>query len=172
MAGLVTAAVLLVGAAGCGSDGVPPRTWAKHVCQALRPWSASISDLTGRTQREMRSVTTPAQAKASIVALLDAEARTSNRARDKLLAAGVPDVDDGKKIADQFSSALRSASHSYGTARDAIRKLPTSDETAFYQGVTRAIDGLNRHYNAGALDTDKVRSADLQQAFDDVPECQ
>lgn len=168
---LVAVTVLAAALAGCGSSGVPAKTWAKHVCQALRPWSATISDLTGRTQREMQQVTTPDAAKVSIVDLLDAEAKASDKARDRLLAAGTPDVDDGKKIAGEFSAALGSAGDAYATARDSIRKLPTTDANAFYRGVTAAIDKLNKQYDAGALDTSKVRSADLQQAFDEVPEC-
>ncbi len=168
---VVSAVLLGSGTAACSSSGVPPKTWAKHVCQVLKPWSATITDLTGRTQRDMAGVRTPDAAKVSIVGLLDAEAKASDKARDKLLAAGVPDVDDGKKIADEFSAALRSAGAAYGFARDSIRKLPTDHATTFYQGVTSAIDRLNRQYNAGALDTDKVRSTELQQAFDQVPEC-
>ncbi|GAA4218327.1 hypothetical protein [Actinocatenispora rupis] len=164
----VLAAAALV---GCGSSGVPPKTWAKRVCQAVKPWSATINDLTGRTQREMQDVTTPDAAKVSIVNLLDAEAKASDRARDKLLAAGVPDVDDGKKIAGEFSAALGSARDAYTTARNSISTLPTDDSSAFYRGVTTAIDKLNKQYDAGALDTDKVRSEQLQQAFDEVPEC-
>ncbi len=172
VAAVVTAGLLGSGTTACGSSDVEPKTWAKHVCQVLKPWSATITDLTSRTQREMAGVSTPDAAKVSIVGLLDAEAKASNRARDKLLAAGTPDVDNGRKIADEFSAALHSAGTAYGTARDSIRKLPTDHAKIFYQGVTSAIDRLNRQYNAGALDTDKVRSTELQQAFDQVSECQ
>lgn len=166
----VLAALVLL--AGCGSDGVPAKTWATHVCQALKPWTSTVSKLTRQTQREMQQVTTPDAAKVTLLNLLDSEAKATDKARDRLLAAGVPDVDDGKKIADEFTAALTSARDSYRTARDAIRKLPTTNAKSFYDGVSSAIDKLNSQYDAGALDTSKVRSEPLQQAFDEVPECQ
>lgn len=169
---VVGAVVLLLVLAGCGSHGVPPDTWAKRVCQALTPWSSTVSRLTATTQSQMKKVKTPDQAKINLVGLLDEEATASRRARDKLLAAGVPDVDGGKKIANEFGDALASAQHSYTTARNRIRKLHTSDPKAFYRGVTRAIDALNKQYSAGALDTSKVHSRRLQKSFDTVPECQ
>lgn len=171
---MLAATSLLVGAAlaGCGSDRVPPKTWAAHVCRALKPWSASIRKLTKQTQKQMASVTTPDQAKVTLVSLLDQEASVSGKARDRLLAAGVPDVDNGAKIAREFGAALASAQRSYARARDTIHKLSTANSETFYKGVTAAIDALNKQYDAGALDTSKVRSEPLQQAFDTVPECQ
>lgn len=169
--GAVAVVAALLALSAC-SHGVPPETWAKKVCTALKPWTATIRDLTSRTQRQMEHVTTPDQAKVTLVGLLDQEARASGRARDRLLAAGVPDVDDGKRIADRFGAALDSARRSYATARDTIRKLPTTDAKAFYRGVTVAMDRLNSQYRAGSLDTSSISSPELQRAFDDVPQCQ
>ena len=166
------AAATLVLLAGCGSSGVPPKTWAKRVCQALKPWTSTITTLTKQTQAQMAKVTTPDQAKVTLVNLLDEEASASAKARDKLLAAGTPDVDNGKDIAARFGAALASAEQSYATARDTIHKLSTENSEKFYDGVTKAINTLNTQYKAGALDTSKVRSEQLQQAFDTVPECQ
>jgi len=163
---------VLVLLAGCGSDGVPAKTWATHVCQALKPWSGTITKLTRQTQTQMQKVSTPDAAKVTLIDLLDSETKATDKARDRLLAAGVPDVDDGKKIADQFTDALTSARNSYRTARDAIRKLPTTDAKTFYHGVRDAIDTLNTQYDAGALDTTQVHSEPLQKAFDEVPQCQ
>ena len=171
VAAALAAATLLL-SAGCGSHGVPPKTWAGRVCTALKPWTSTITTLTTQTQTQMKSVTTPDQAKVTLVDLLDQEASASAKARDRLLAAGTPDVPNGADIAGQFRSALASAEKSYATARDSIRKLSTDDSETFYDGVTTAIDTLNKQYKAGALDTSKVRSEQLQQAFDTVPECQ
>lgn len=173
-ASILAATSVLAGAtmAGCGSDRVPPKAWAGHVCRALKPWSSTITKLTRQTQQQMSSVTTPDQAKVTLVNLLDQEATASGKARDRLLAAGVPDVDNGARIAHEFGNALANAQRSYATARDRISRLSTADSGTFYQGVTTAIDALNKQYKAGALDTSKVKSEQLQRAFDTVPECQ
>jgi hypothetical protein len=166
----VAAVALLV--AACGSDAVEPKAWAKQVCAALKPWSATIGELTQQTQRQLAGVTTAQQARTSLVGLLDSEARASEAARKKVVRAGVPDVDGGKKIAGQFAAALASARDAYATARDSIKQLSTTDATTFYDGVSTAIDTLKKQYDAGKLDTAKVKSEDLQQAFDEVPQCQ
>jgi hypothetical protein len=168
----LAAAVVLVAVAGCGDGAVDPKTWARDVCTALKPWSSTISELTARTQQQMASVTTAQQARTSIVGLLDSEAKASEAARKKVVKAGIPDVDHGKRVAGQFTAALASARDAYATARDSIKQLSTSNATSFYDGVSAAIDTMNKQYDAGKLDTSKVKSEDLQHAFDEVPQCQ
>lgn len=164
--------VVLVTVAGCGERTVDPKTWARDVCTALKPWSATISAQTTRTQQQMASVTSAAQAKTTIVGLLDNEAKASEAARKKVVKAGIPDVKNGKNIAGQFVAALASARDAYATARDGIKQLSTTNATSFYDGVSTAIDTMNTQYDAGKLDTGKVKSEDLQHAFDEVPQCQ
>jgi DTW domain-containing protein YfiP len=168
----LVAAVVVVTVAGCGDSAVDPKTWARNVCTALKPWSSTISELTTQTQQQMASVTTATQAKTSIVGLLDAEAKASESARKKVVKAGIPDVSNGKNIAGQFVAALASAQDAYATARDSISDLSTTNATSFYDGVSTAIDTMNKQYDAGKLDTSKVKSEDLQHAFDEVPQCQ
>lgn len=168
----LAAVVVLVTVAGCGDSTVDPKTWARDVCTALKPWSATITARTTQTQQQMASVTTAAQAKTSIVGLLDSEAKASEAARKKVVKAGIPDVKNGKQLAGQFAAALASARDAYTTARDSIKQLSTTNATTFYDGVSTAIDTLNKQYDAGKLDTSKVKSEDLQHAFDEVPQCQ
>ncbi len=170
-AALAALAVLML-VAGCGGSTVDPKTWAKHVCAALKPWSSTISELTAQTQTQMASVTTAEAAKTSIVGLLDSEAKASEAARKKVVKAGIPDVDHGTQVAGQFTAALASARDAYSTARYSIEQLSTSNATSFYDGVSTAIDTMNKQYDAGKLDTSKVKSEDLQHAFDEVPQCQ
>ena len=59
----------------------------------------------------------------------------------------------------------------YGRARDTIDGLGTDRPTAFYDGVRAAVETLNKEYDASALDTSKLNSEELKQAFDEVPEC-
>ena len=168
--GAVLAAVVVL-LAGC-SRGVAPEEWASRVCQALAPWTEEIATLTQDAQAEMAKATTPEEAKRSIVTLLRGAEEASEEARRGVEEAGIPAVDDGERIAEEFVAALEAARDAYGSAREAVEQLPTNDADAFYDGVVDAMAQLTEDYNDSAVDTSDLSSDELQQAFDEVPECQ
>lgn len=165
----VVLAVLL--GAGCGGDGVEPRQWARTVCQALAPWTSQIDSLTKQTQQEMAKATSPQQTKTTLLDLLGGAERASEAARVKVEKAGVPDVEDGAKLAGEFVSALTRTRDVYGRARTGIAALDTADAKAFYDGVVAVMDRLNTDYGQSGVNTDKLSSPDLQAAFNAEPEC-
>ncbi|NJC73977.1 hypothetical protein HC031_30325 [Planosporangium thailandense] len=158
------------GAAGTGS-GVPPTAWAKSVCTALSPWRARLASLTGSTQAQLTSTTTPAQAKQNLVDLLGGAESASEAARQKIADAGTPAVDKGGEIAARFVASLQAARDAYAHARSTVAGLDTGNASTFYTAVASAFDKLQHEYAASALDTDKLSSAPLRQAFNEVPEC-
>jgi hypothetical protein len=160
--------------AGCGGAapaGVKPATWAKSVCTALAPWRAQLDQLTSQTQQQLTSSTTPEQAKQNLIGLLDGAATASETARKKVADAGTPGVDHGGDIAARFVASLQTARDAYAHARGTVAGLDPSNAQAFYTAVAEAFDKLQHEYAASALDTDKVSSAPLRQAFNEVPEC-
>jgi hypothetical protein len=163
-------ALLALALAGC-SQGPPPRAWAANVCSALTPWRAEIATLTSRAQEQTPNSATPEQAKDTLVRMLEGARDSSERARGKVEAAGVPEVDGGMEIASGMTDSLRKMRDAYGRAGDTIKALPTADVTAFYNAVATAMAALQTEYSASALDTSKLRSPELQQAFEEVPEC-
>lgn len=170
-------AVLLVGCvtlvtAGCAEGGVEPGVWAGRVCQALGPWTEQIGTLTEDAQQQMSEAESPKQAKQAIVGLLRGAEQASQDARDGVVAAGVPAVDNGEKIAQKFRAALRGARDSYRKARRAIDKLKVDDVEEFYDGTVEVMDTLNKNYRGSSLDTENLSSEELQQAFDESPDCQ
>ncbi|WP_319459773.1 hypothetical protein [Micromonospora sp. RTP1Z1] len=165
----VVLATLALLVAGCG--GPSPRAWAASVCEALAPWRAEINKLTSSTQQQMTAQTTPAQAKENLVRLFAGAERASETARRKVEQAGVPETDRGEEISTGFRASLSKVRDAYGRARDTIDGLDTGKVTAFYDGVRAAVETLNKEYDASALDTGKLSSTELKQAFDEVPEC-
>ncbi|GAA3279231.1 MULTISPECIES: hypothetical protein [Dactylosporangium] len=166
---LLAATLLALGVAACGPDGVEPKTWAKQVCTALTPWRAEIADLTSRAQQQLGAATTPAQSKTNIVDLLAGAEASSEKARAGVSGAGVPAVDDGPKVAEQFTASLTKARDAYGNAKRTVSGLAT-DKT-FYAEVKKAFTTLNTEYGRSAIDPAHVGPEDLQKAFDEVPEC-
>lgn len=167
---LVVLTALVLAVAGCGG-GPSPNAWAASVCQALSPWRAEIGNLTARTQQQMTAETTPAQAKENLVRLFGGAETASEQARAQVENAGVPDADGADTVVERFLASLSAVRDAYGKARDSIEKLDTGRPTAFYDQVAKVVEVLNEEYGRSALDTTNLESAELKQAFDEVPEC-
>jgi hypothetical protein len=162
--------VLCASLVGCSSAS-GPRVWAASVCSALAPWRAEIGTLTSRTQQQMTAETTPAQAKENLTRLFGGAQSASEKARAGVQKAGVPDVDGGDRVAESFQSSLGAMRDAYGRARTGIEALATSPSKSFYARVGAVVDKLNTEYQQSSLDTSKLDSTELKQAFDEVPEC-
>ncbi|MCA2214561.1 hypothetical protein [Jidongwangia harbinensis] len=167
---LLTVVVLCASLVGC-SSGAGPRAWAASVCAALAPWRAEIGTLTSRTQQQMTAATTPAQAKENLTRLFRGAESASEQARAGVERAGVPDVDNGERVATSFVASLGAMRDAYGRARTGIEALATSPSAEFYTKVSAVVDKLNTEYQQSSLDTSRLDSEDLKRAFDEVPEC-
>jgi hypothetical protein len=167
---LVLLVVLLTTAAGC-SGGPGARAWAAAVCTTLDPWRTEISSLTGRTQQLMNAATTPGQAKENLMRLFAGAADASERARAGVAKAGVPDVEQGRQIADGFTGSLAAMRDAYGRAKTGVEGLRTAPANTFYEEVTQVVKKLQDDYQASSLDTSNLNSQELKEAFDEVPEC-
>jgi hypothetical protein len=168
---LLAVAVLAFMTSACGQDGVEPKQWAKTVCGALSPWRAEIADLTSKAQQQLQAARTPAETKTNIVDLLAGAEAASEKARAGVDGAGVPRVDDGEKVAEQFTASLSKARDAYGNAKRTVSGLPTDGAKTFYAEVTKAFATLKDEYERSAIDPAHVGPEDLQKAFDEVPEC-
>jgi hypothetical protein len=163
-------AFLVVTLGGCAGSPAP-RAWAASVCTALSPWRTEIGTLTTRTQQQMTAETTPAQAKENLMRLFGGAEDASEKARAGVEKAGVPDVDHGQQVADSFKSSLSAMRDAYGRAKSGIAALAVSPAKTFYTQVAAIVDTLNTEYSKSELDTSKLDSKELSQAFDEVPEC-
>jgi hypothetical protein len=163
--------VLMVFLAGC-SSGHGAQAWAVSVCTTLSPWRSEISALTTRTQQQMTTRTTPGQAKENLARLFDGARAASEAARAGVERAGVPDVSGGDRIAAAFVGSLTGMRDAYGTAHESIEALATSPTSAFYDAVGKVVDRLNEDYSKSGLDTSRLDSVELREAFESLPECQ
>jgi hypothetical protein len=161
---------LFVTLGGCAS-GPAPRVWAASVCTALAPWRTEIATLMSRTQQQMSAATTPAQAKENLVRLFGGAQSASERARAGVQRAGVPDVAEGKQVAESFTASLSAVRDAYGRARTGIEVLATSPSKDFYTKVGTVVQTLDTEYRESELDTTRLNSVELKNAFDEAPEC-
>jgi hypothetical protein len=168
---LVLLLVALAAPLGACASSHGASAWATSVCKTLAPWRAEIGSLTTRTQQQMTTRTTPGQAKENLMTLFGGARDASEKARAGVAEAGVPDVDGGKKIADSFVASLAAVRDAYGRARTGIGALAIVPVEGFYTQVGKVVDRLNQDYQASSLDTSDLRSKELKEAFDEVPEC-
>lgn len=172
---LLALAVLLVVTTACGGDddrgSVAADTWAGAVCSALTPWRTEIDSLMAKAQQRMDSASGAEQAKAGLLELLGGAENASEQARAKVAAAGEPDAENGKGAAKEFADTLRRTRDAYGKAKATVTGLQTGDSKKFYDSVSAAFTELDKDYNDGALDLDKVKSKELQKAFREVEAC-
>ena len=84
----------------------------------------------------------------------------------------MPETDHGEEISAGFRGLAEQ-----GAGR--VRPGPGHHRRAGHRGRPRpsttgsraAVETLNKEYDASALDTGKLSSDELKQAFDEVPEC-
>ena len=156
---------------GACSDAHDARAWATSVCKTLAPWRAEIGSLTTRTQQQMTTRTTPGQAKENLMTLFGGARDASEKARAGIARAGDPDVSNGKQIAAGFVGSLAAMRDAYGRARTGIGALDIVPVEGFYTQVGKVVDKLNQDYQASSLDTSNLKSQELKEAFDEVPDC-
>lgn len=167
--GLLLVAVLTL--TGCNSAGPSAEEWAGDVCVALDPWRAEIDDLTTKANEAMKPESPPADAKKDLLALLSGAAEATEEARKDVEAAGVPDVDDGAKIAKEFAESLAGTRDAYRTAHDGIEKLD-AEASGFYDDVTGVMEQLAKDYDAVPREVTKLNSDELRKAFASVKRCE
>lgn len=170
------AAVVLVGVlalSGCGGNGdtVAPEVWAKSVCGAVRPWAAEIQRLQQETQQRITTKSQVTTAKTELVTLFGNMQSVTDDAVMKVADAGVPDVDEGEKIAGQFVQALANARDSFGTGKKAVEDLPVTDQKAFYDGVVAIGEEMTAENRKAGEAFANLQSAELDKAFNEAPEC-
>jgi hypothetical protein len=165
---LTALAVLLL--SGC-AGGPPPRVWAASVCSALSPWRAELDSLTTKAQEQANAAPNSAQAKDNLIRLFDGAQKSTEAARAKVVAAGVPAVDDGDQIATSFLTTLAAVRDAYGHAKDGVSGLRVDDPKTFSDGVASVLSTLNSEYAKSAVDLTNLDSVELKKAFDEVPEC-
>ena len=168
---VAVSATLALGLAACGSDGVPPKEWAKSVCLAVKPWSTQIEASVTQARTKITAGANPVQTKTELVTLFRGAEKASSDAIAKVKKAGVPAADKGAEVAAQFGEALEAAKANFGRAASRVEALPTTDRAAFFNGVVTVGDQLSKDNNASSAKLSDVSSKDLEKAFNDVPEC-
>ena len=184
---LLSAAVFMFAAVGCGGDGgdggngesasaTAPDVWAASVCGALGNWVKSLQagsrDL-GSALRDTKDLKT---VKARFVAFLEDAEESSGEMVEKVKEAGPPDVSQGEAIQEDLVAALTKVQQSFSNAVDKANDLSTSSLQSFSNGVGKLSQSVQNNLAATGSEfnglSDRYQSPELDDATDGEPSCQ
>ena len=172
-AALSGGAVLVLALSGCSSDDGNDKldSWAKQVCDAVKPQAKKIEDANAAIQKQTSDNSTPAE-----VQKTDAQAfqdmsdayKAIGAAVDK---AGPPDVEDGKTKQQNAVKELNGISASYADLKKQVDKLDTKDQAKFADGLKDVATQLDKLSQSGNDALKKLEEGDVGKAMAKQESC-
>ncbi|MFF6997886.1 small secreted protein [Streptomyces sp. NPDC008313] len=173
-AALSGGAVLVLALSGCSSDDDNDEklnSWAKQVCDAVKPQAKKIEAANAAIQKETSDSSTPKD-----VQKTDAQAfqdmsdayKAIGNAVDK---AGAPDVEDGEKKQTDAVKELKGISASYADLEKQVDKLDTDDQAKFADGLKGIATQLDKLSQSGNDALKKLEEGDVGKAMAKQESC-
>jgi hypothetical protein len=158
-----------------GGDGAEPDTvsateYATGVCGAIGGWVDDIQGLNADLQASLDPNDIDAL-KDVMVDFLDDVVTATDSAISEVEAVGVPDVEDGQAAAETVLTALRDSKAVFEDARDRVEGLSTADPAAFGEELQTLGTDLQTSMSGIGGQLDQFASPELDEAANDVPEC-
>lgn len=166
-AALSGGAALVVALSGCGDDSAEKTdAWAKKVCGQVGPQVNKIN----KASKTMQEASDDREKSGKEIQQTDSKAFQQNADAYKTLAntvrkAGVPPVDNGKKIQQDSVKSLNSISSKYADLKKEIDDLDASKPEALYKGLRGIAPKLDSLGKNGGQAVQKLQSGDLGEAM-------
>jgi hypothetical protein len=170
-AALALAAVLLVSA--CGGSGkarTAPASYVSQVCSSVGAWLGGIQSSSAKMSAQLKSDSTPADAKRALESLVGSAVADSERVVASLRAAGVPDVSNGATISAHLVAAFQHATTELRALQSQVRSLPTSP-SAFRAGAHTLSASLQSSLSGIGSGLQGLHSPALEQAAGQSAAC-
>jgi hypothetical protein len=172
-AALSGGAVLVLALSGCSSDDSSEKlnSWAKEVCDAVRPQAEKIEDANGAIQKQTSDNSTPEDVRTTdskaFQDMSDAY-KAIGAAVDK---AGAPEVDDGEKKQANAVKELNGISSSYAGLKKQVDDLDTKDQAKFADGLKGIATQLDKLSQSGNDALSKLEEGDVGKAMAKQESC-
>ena len=154
-----------------GGDGQSADEYAKSICTAASDWVEALQKESQDLSKDLGANASPAEGKKALqVFLRDSVSATDTFGKD-IEAAGVPDADEGDKLADELSSAADEAKGVLKTAEEQANQLPTNDVAAFTREAGELGTTTQRALSEVGDAVENVESDELNKAFDEEQSC-
>jgi hypothetical protein len=175
---LLPMAVLVAGAcSGDGGEGpgaepdtVSATEYTTGVCGAVAGWVDDIQGLNEDLQASLDPNDLDAL-KDVMVDFLDGVVTATDSVITEVEGVGVPDVDNGEAAAETVITALRDSKAIFEDARDRVDGLSTADPAAFGEELQALGTDLQTSMSEIGGELEQFASPELDEAANDVPEC-
>ncbi|MER5399261.1 small secreted protein [Streptomyces sp. NPDC002599] len=174
-AALSGGAVLVLALSGCGSSedsgNDKLNSWAKQVCDAVKPQAQKIEEANAAIQKQTSDNSTP-----EAVQKTDAQAFQDMSDAYKAIGtavsnAGPPDVEDGKTKQANAVKELNDISASYASLKTQVAKLDTKDQAKFAEGLKGIATQLGQLSQSGSDALKKLEEGDVGKAMAQQESC-
>ncbi|MFD8736332.1 small secreted protein [Streptomyces sp. NPDC059618] len=176
-AALSGGAVLVLTLSGCGSSGGSSsgndklNSWAKQVCDAVKPQAQKIEDANTAIQKQTSDNSTP-----DAVQKTDAQAFQDMSDAYKAIGAAVdnagpPDVENGKTKQANAVKELNQISGSYAALKTQVAKLDTKDQAKFAEGLKGIATQLGKLSQSGSDALKQLEEGDVGKAMAQQESC-
>lgn len=168
---IISVVVVAAAVSGCSDDGgADPKqdatAWAEQVCKSLREGGQALS------KPPQMDPTSPAKAKASVVAYLQTLQKALGSMEKDLRAAGEPPVDNGAAVYGKALATLDDISGAVDGAVSQLKKAKVSDKAGLQKALTQAGKGMAKVKQVGGPTADLKKNPELGEMFATAPACQ
>lgn len=172
---LATAAVAATPLAACGgssnSNGtVSAVSYMSQLCNSAASWLRSIESRTTSLEGEL-SRATPAEGKRVLESLLSTSVSDTESVVTSLRTAGVPDVNNGKKISDLVISSFEGVTTRLGSLQSQVANAPTHDPAAFQASAKTIREHVREAPLRLGIGLAGVNSPELEKAASESSVC-
>jgi hypothetical protein len=152
------------------AETVSAEAYATGVCGAIAHWVEEIQGLNEDLQANLDPSSIDALKDAMITFLNDVIASTDAVIAD-VEDVGVPDVEDGDAAAQHLLTGLRDSRGVFESARDRVEAMSTDDPAAFGEELQTVGTDIQTSMSTIGEDLGQFESPELDEASEDIPEC-
>jgi hypothetical protein len=167
--GCLAVATFVGTAAPATAATVAPTEWAPKFCSTLESFGQKLqSDGAAAEAALSGQATNLKQAKSQLVSFLNKSVANAKHTRQGLQQAGTPDTPNGVKVADKFSSALRTVQGLYASAASTARSLSTTSLAKFEATAKKITAALTKGGEAIGASFNDIATLDTDGALRDA----
>ena len=173
--GVLLAVASLAGCGGSSSSGsssssaVSPAAYVKSICSAIAPYEAEVKARSNALN--LSTIKSPQQGKTALQDFLTAVAGDTDHAVSQLKAAGVPQVTNGKAIANGIVNAFSTLQGALSQAASRASTLPTNNAQAFKTSAEALGTQVKGSMNSIGSSLNGLKSQELETAAAKEPTC-
>ncbi|MFG2311351.1 small secreted protein [Streptomyces sp. NPDC048566] len=172
-AALSGGAVLVLALSGCSSDDGNDKldSWAKQVCDAVKPQAQKIEDANAAIQKQTSDNSTPDDVRKTDAKAFQDMSDAYQAIGAAVDNAGPPDVEDGKAKQTNAVKELKGISASYADLKKQVDKLDTKDQAKFADGLKDVATRLDKLSQSGNDALKKLEEGDVGKAMSQQESC-